>query len=135
MIARHPNGWGLYSSPAWRSVKQFIFAYYYEADSTKKSGPRARLEIRRAPPLELDKFSLMTVCCVNCGDTINPVRRRSGSSAYVAVTCDLRTKMGCARTRTGPLSASVEYDRIKEALKQASVQLSRQVKTRKGKKR
>ncbi len=115
VIARLCGERGVLFTPLWLKLATHIKVEVYDRDGGHKK-PRVRLEID-AQGMLLARLTQLRTACVYCGSQISPVRVRKGGKkseahAFLAVTCPITTKMGCARSR----QARDEYSRIKYAL-------------------
>ncbi len=99
----------------WHELRAFVRVETYDRDGGH-THPRHRFEVvvRDLEPATVRWLLDLEVMCVACGRRIHPVRRRVNSSQnpYLAVTCMLSERLGCARSG----AAAGEYTRIFQAL-------------------
>jgi hypothetical protein len=94
----------------WPLLRRYIRVQHVRNDTEHG---RARIEVLPGFPMHLCDIQMR---CVYCGEWINPLRRRKGESKrgknigawFIAVTCDLKTRISCSRSG----EARNEYIRI-----------------------
>lgn len=102
------------TNPLWPLLRQYVRIERYGRDT----GPRgARWRIEVDTPKDgtiLRQLLAITMPCVNCGRTINPVRLRQheGRRLYYASTCGLDVTFTCARSA----AARHEYRDVLQAM-------------------
>lgn len=97
-------------SRIWTSLAPYIKVQKYVREGGGSKNPRFRLELKKTIPEQDFEYALhLTTKCVSCGEKIHPVRKRSGGTGYIAVTCPLSVNVACSRNHA---AASTEYKRI-----------------------
>lgn len=90
----------LLAHPLWPSLRPYVVV--------QRTARHTRLELRGLPPDLAARALAMVVPCCACGAAVHPVRQRVAPGArartsvaglYLAVTCELHVRMGCARGR------------------------------------
>lgn len=103
----------------WPLLLPWVRIQTYDRDGGH-AHPRHRIELE-VPPLEPFRQAVraLTIPCVSCGALIHPLREREGGGRgklYVAVTCPLARRLGCARGS----QASEAYEQIVAAVQAAA---------------
>jgi hypothetical protein len=101
----------LLAHPLWPLIRPWVKIQTYDRDGGH-ADPRHRIELD-APDNDAFRAVVLavTVPCVACGAVIHPIRSRAADThgnLYIAVTCPLNVRMGCARGG----AASDAYDQI-----------------------
>ena len=99
--------------PIWPALQPYVHIGVYGRDGGP-TNPRHRIDIRTPHDGSLyRRFLAVTMPCVVCGRTINPIRHRAHSGPlYYAATCSLDQTFACARSR----AVRIEYDQVKTAM-------------------
>jgi hypothetical protein len=99
--------------PLWPELRPYICVETYDRDGGH-AHPRHRFEVRRVPPTLAPRFLAIEVACATCGRAIAPIRQRRGAAGnlFLAVSCLLSVRVGCARSP----KAAAEYRHIIDAL-------------------
>lgn len=110
----------LLDHPLWHCLAPFVSVEVYDRDGGH-SHPRFRLELRRDTPADVRRAALAIECsCCRCGLPMHPFRTRRGGAragqTYVAVTCPLTDRLGCARSKVAAetyvaIAAALGYTR------------------------
>jgi hypothetical protein len=109
--------------PLWPKIAPWISIEVYGRDGGPDK-PRARIELSGDAPKRIVTAALkLTMPCVACGKPVHPFRtrrKRENDSRsedvghiYFAAACERKKDAGCGNGK----AASVEYDRIKFALR------------------
>lgn len=106
----------LIDHPIWPELVPLLKAQRYDRDGGH-AHPRYRIEVKLPPERALlAKVLALEIPCAKCRRLITPIRTRKGSGHfanwYLAVSCELRQRYSCARSR----ASAEEYVRIVDAI-------------------
>lgn len=97
--------------PIWPTLKPLIRIEDYARDGGHRH-PRHRIEVLTPTREVCDELLAVEMPCVACGSVIHPIRQRHATQGrntlFVAVTCELKVNIGCARGA----AARDEYKKI-----------------------